>query len=373
MSNLEARLREALLRRAEEVSHVERLPRRVEIRAKTRAAITGSLAILAGVALVMTAFVGVRALQSPNPDRLGPAGAGGPIVFTITRVPSEVHEKHVEAIYTVNEDGTELHRLTRRGEAGSPTWSPSGDEIAFQRVVTEARRVDQGIYVMRSTGTGLKELFSLPRRELSIWEVEWSPTGDKIGFILTKVPSGKSTESEWVHRLYVMNSDGADMSAITDGGEQIVDFSWSPDGKKILYTRQTLAAKSRFAYDLYTMDSDGTNATPLTQDGRSMDGAWSPDGNRVAFASYTAGRFSERDIYVMNVDGSSRRLVLADPYVEEEPAWAPDGSELVFSDFDGRNRCGLMVVRPDGTESRSLVDSTGNEGCPGSPAWSPAP
>jgi TolB protein len=58
--------------------------------------------------------------------------------------------------------------------------------------------------------------------------------------------------------------------------------AWSPDGTRIAFMGGTSASE----YDIWVVDTDGSNVTRLT-DSPGPDGwpAWSPDGTRVAFSS----------------------------------------------------------------------------------------
>jgi TolB protein len=59
--------------------------------------------------------------------------------------------------------------------------------------------------------------------------------------------------------------------------------------------------------------------------------AWSPDGRRIAFA-----RLEEKQIYVMNADGSDERP-LTHLSNAENPSWSPDGAQIVFQSSRGGN------------------------------------
>ena len=57
--------------------------------------------------------------------------------------------------------------------------------------------------------------------------------------------------------------------------------------------------------------------------------AWSPDGKKIAFTR--APYASVRNIYTMNIDGSDLRQLSFKYTDASDPSWAPDGLQLVFS------------------------------------------
>jgi Tol biopolymer transport system component len=68
-------------------------------------------------------------------------------------------------IFSMNLDGTGLHRLTRNGRDNSPTWSPNGKQIAFLRPSVNAWR----IYVMSASGAGERRLPLAPSAGRPSW------------------------------------------------------------------------------------------------------------------------------------------------------------------------------------------------------------
>src|SRR5262249_6902267 len=68
--------------------------------------------------------------------------------------------KHYQ-LFTSNADGSEPQQLTHFADSDSvwAAWSPSGDQIAFERAVFTGVRVKRGaIYTMNADGTGLRSL-----------------------------------------------------------------------------------------------------------------------------------------------------------------------------------------------------------------------
>jgi TolB protein len=91
------------------------------------------------------------------------------------------------------------------------------------------------------------------------------------------------------------------------------------------------------------------------------DPAWSPDGKRIAFTRTTDGNRSSR-VYVMRSDGSAVRRITAGRF-DWRPQWSRDGRWIVFQSVRGIER-----VRPDGTGTR-LIPTPDQE--VSWPSWTP--
>ena len=81
--------------------------------------------------------------------------------------------------------------------------------------------------------------------------------------------------------------------------------------------------------EIFVMDADGTNVRQLTTNNDSPVGlAWSPDGKQIAFSSF---RNPDREIFVMDVDGTNVRQLTTNDDLDFDPAWSPDGKQIAFS------------------------------------------
>ncbi len=117
--------------------------------------------------------------------------------------------------------------------------------------------------------------------------------------------------------------------------------------------------------DLYIMDLDGSDVLQLTDDGSDdVTPHWSPDRQQVLFASDRDGDY---DLYVMNLDGTGLVQITATQENEFYPRWSPNGEQIVFvSDLDGNQE--IQVIDSDGSNGMFLTDHPDGDTFP---QWSP--
>ena len=176
-------------------------------------------------------------------------------------------------IYTMNDDGTGVARLTLNLVVdSSPTWSPDGTKIAF----VSYRDGNYEIYSMNADGTGVTRLTS---NTVSDVDPSWSPDSTKIAFASYR-------DSSIYPEIYVMNVDGTGQTRLTISTFKNLTPSWSPDGTKIAFA----STRDNGYYQLYTMNPDGTGVTRMTNISNG-DGwpSWSHDGTKIAFERGVTG------------------------------------------------------------------------------------
>jgi Tol biopolymer transport system component len=104
--------------------------------------------------------------------------------------------------------------------------------------------------------------------------------------------------------------------------------------------------------------------------------AWSPDGKKMAFDSGGGGCGSPSSIFLMNADGSHPRTLTDSGCGDVQPAWSPDGAQLVFRRTPGPNGitplCNneLWTVKANGRGERQLTNAGANANA-AYPSWSP--
>jgi Tol biopolymer transport system component len=130
--------------------------------------------------------------------------------------------------------------------------------------------------------------------------------------------------------------------------------------------------------DIYVMNSDGTGQTNLTRTKEGVGGGvWSPNGKKMAFFARPAGERS-LDIYVINADGTgATNLTRTKASTEAAPSWAPDSKKITYlrsSDPGSEIYTDIYVMNSDGTNQTRLIkamDTKNFEVGLESPAWSP--
>ncbi len=112
-------------------------------------------------------------------------------------------------------------------------------------------------------------------------------------------------------------------------------------------------------YDVYLIPATG--GAPVKLISEATDPHISPDGQRVAYRSW---RRDALGLHVMNVDGSGDTVVTR--YLEDRyPRWSPDGQHILFSsEREGDRISRVYVMKPDGTELRTITEGRHGD-------WSP--
>ncbi|MDJ0953768.1 MAG: Ig-like domain-containing protein [Acidimicrobiia bacterium] len=266
-------------------------------------------------------------------------GAIGRIVFR-----SDMDHPKGE-IYIRDFAGGSPTRLTNNdSHEYTPEWSPNGARIAFS-CYCSATPGTLDVFIMDPDGTNQ---VNLTNDAGSVNYVGgWSPDGLWIAYV---------SNSNGSHDLWKVRVDGSDAQVIrtdvfVDGGA-----AWSPDGSLVAFARWEDQS------DLWVTDDDGAGATRLTDSAQDeTDPAWSPDGSQIAY-SHWDDPLQIGDIYVMDADGSNPVNLTnnPEPVSAYGPAWSPDGSKIAFiSNIDGDRD--LWVMNPDGTGQTLLIDNASHE------------
>jgi Tol biopolymer transport system component/predicted Ser/Thr protein kinase len=159
--------------------------------------------------------------------------------------------------------------------------------------------------------------------------------GGRIAFVSDRAGSR-------ILQVWTMNPDGTDPAQLTFGPGDKLTPRWSPDGRRILYSKDggTDSYGNDLGLDLFVINADGTGEQNLTNSpGDDTEGRWAPDGHSIAFASTRRGG-KDAFLYVMPVAcdaypdpctaGKAQFVSMTAPNFSPEanPAFSPDGGQI---------------------------------------------
>ncbi len=133
-----------------------------------------------------------------------------------------------------------------------------------------------------------------------------------------------------VEDVAVVGLDGIPVAGIEGLPEDAWMLDLSPDGNTIAFNTETGLPRGQIA----TIGVDGTGMQVLRTGVFAEMPAWSPDGERIAFEGTTTDE--NKDIYVMEADGSNVRRLTDDPAQDVFPRWSPDGATIAYSNVGTR-------------------------------------
>ena len=212
----------------------------------------------------------------------------------------------------------------------------------------------------------------------------WSPTGKRAAIMTFD-------HEDWSYTPYVIDLEtgrsknlmGRDGLGIPEARGVYGDMAWSPDGRWLTVTDLWYVTNIIIHGYVYKAHVDSGKFIRLTEHAWMDPGmtAWSPDGRRIAFSALkepkVEGTPANRDIFMMNADGSNLTNITDHPAWEEYPAWSPDGKKIAFRGY--RDNEDLEVERPVGRAELYIMDPDGsnverltrNAGWEGGVSWSP--
>ena len=100
-------------------------------------------------------------------------------------------------------------------------------------------------------------------------------------------------------------------------------FAEAPTTPKILFTSSRDGNR-----EVYIMNPNGSEQVRLTQHpANDLSAVWSPTGEQILFIS---DRDGVRDLFLMDPDGTNVRRVFKKEVYRGRPAWSPDGTQIAY-------------------------------------------
>lgn len=183
--------------------------------------------------------------------------------------------------------------------------------------------------------------------------------------------------------IFLTQVDGSQQRPITDSGFGENSPSFSPDGREMVFYRDSNGLALRRAVSGGPERVLARQRVTETHFWKPFDMNWSPDGTKLVmqWQAYDRleGAWGPSAIVVLSADGTGRETIVPPhpDYSYSSPRWSPDGKEITFQ-RSGREVAGggrvlwgssdIMSVSAKGGEPRELTPDTLSDRAP---SWTP--
>ena len=251
------------------------------------------------------------------------------------------------------------------GEGDEPAVSPRGDVVAFER--------GGQVWTVPIDGSApARALFSARGANGS---PTWSPSGDRLAFV--------SNRGDHAF-IGIYRAPDAPITWVAPGTSRDASPRWSPDGTRVAFVRrpgaggpaQDILVQRPTEWAIWTADATSGEGRAVWTSPRTLRGSvpsthggtnlhWAA-GGRLVFLSYMDGW---PHLYSMPEGGGTPLLLTPGDYMAEYVRLSPDGRTLVFAGNAGAtagdlHRRHVVAVPVDSAAPRVLTPGTGLEWTP---------
>lgn len=231
----------------------------------------------------------------------------------------------------VNSNGTESSTLVSSG-VSDYEFSPDGEEIIFTQ--------DKQIKTININNNIISDVTS---DQNSYYEPSYSPDMTEIVYV------GKVNN---VYHIGKMNANGSNQKVLVDSIIHVSSPAYSPSGDNIMFLSQD---------GLFIMKTDGSELTNLTNH---YEADWAPvftpDGLSILYETNIDGN---KEIYSIGTDASNNTNLTNNPANDITPSLNADGTQLLYvSDRDGDKE--IFIMNIDGTAQTQVTENTVDDNTP---------
>ena len=222
--------------------------------------------------------------------------------------------------------------------------SPDGSGLAFV-----AKRNGRDHLILWDLVEGRRRRWFTFDELVALSSPSWSPRGDRLAFAGAR--RNGSTD------LFLLDLASGALTPLTDDLCLDSDPDWHPRRDLLVFSSDRASGPEAGGWQhLFALDLDTGAVTQLTSgEHGNLQPAWSPEGERIAFSSDRRGYFDLYSLTLLAGAGSpepvSRRRLTRTLTGLFDPAWLPDGKELLITGFEGGGfqiyRLGVEAAAPD--------------------------
>ena len=152
------------------------------------------------------------------------------------------------------------------------------------------------------------------------------------------------------YQIWMMDCEGEGERQLTFSPGDKVNLSWSADGKEILYNT---SMGELFIHDV---GKGKDRRIDIGMKGMT-DAEWSLDKRQILFSLSTTNSIDTNDIWLVSIDGKTKRKLTHMRNMQHHPVWADQGRSIVFLSGKGDDVHDIWITDKDG---RSLSQITFN-------------
>ena len=229
--------------------------------------------------------------------------------------------------------------LTQEYGAYRPSLSADGRLVAFS--ATQNSNLDVWIW---DIARGVKS--RLTTAAADDFSPSWSPTGEEIAFHSNRGGN---------HDIFSVRTDGnSEPKALVSTAEDELVPDWSRDGKYLLYERVSTETGVDLWYLERDEDSGDWEPRPFLRTPFDESGArFSPE---VRYVAYVSDETGQDEVYVRQFPGAGRKWTVS-PGGGRRPSWSRDGKELFY--LKGRELVAVSISTSPSFSVHSAVPLPG--------------
>jgi Tol biopolymer transport system component len=247
-------------------------------------------------------------------------------------------------IVSMRPDGTGVKVIAQDADLAfqRPDWSPNGRQIAFS-----AGSIGPALMAADGSNRRIVPIGAVPPFYGA--KLSFAPDGRHLAYGRNSHPDGLGPRVDiWRTRI-----DGLGDRRLARGWLP----EWSPNGRMIAYVAGGIAEEGPIA--LINAKTGKLIRYLAARGGSSLD--WSPDGRWLLYSRQTRTGLGFPDLFAIRADGRSspRRLTKSRSQFEPRAVWSPDGRKIAFvrsRAFDEYSGSGssIWTMRADGTHKKQI-------------------